>query len=162
MDENKKPAPFHPGEKGFAVFLMLFGGFFLWRSILLYLAHPGLGDCAALPLFLSALIILFSVCILVVDRKKESETSGKSAGETAQFTARYLFPKEVLAVILLIVVYCASLYFGLGFYIATPAFLYVGMCYLMRKNYLMNILWTALCTGFIAVIFSFVFQVMLP
>jgi hypothetical protein len=36
------------------------------------------------------------------------------------------------------------------------------MCYLTRRDFLKNILWTALCMGFIALIFKALFQVILP
>ena len=58
--------------------------------------------------------------------------------------------------------YCIALNLKVGFYIATPVFLWVSMCYLMRKDYVKNILWTALCMAFILVVFRFIFSVMLP
>lgn len=51
---------------------------------------------------------------------------------------------------------------GLSFYVATPLFLYGCMCYLMRKSYLKNILWTALVMAFIILVFRMLFSVIFP
>lgn len=75
---------------------------------------------------------------------------------------RYVLPKEVLVVFLAILVYCALLLAGVSFYIATPLFLYGSMCYLMRKDYLKNIIWTAIVMAFIVVVFRMLFSVIFP
>ena len=61
-------APFKSGEKGFAVFWLLFGGFFFAQSLQLYQKHPGLDSCAALPLFVTGVIVLCSIINLIGDR----------------------------------------------------------------------------------------------
>jgi hypothetical protein len=61
-----------------------------------------------------------------------------------------------------IAAYCAALLLHISFYIATPLFLWGAMCYLMRQNYLKNLLWTALCMGFIALFFEVLFNISLP
>lgn len=160
--ENKKQAPFVPGEKGFAVFLLLFGAFFLWQSILLYKDHPGADSAGAVPLFVSALIVILSIAIIITDRKAPAVNHGLTAGEQIKNTLGYIFQKDVLVELILILAYCVALNFGLGFYISTPIFLWVSMCYLMRKGYVKNLLWTALCIAFIVVVFRYIFSVMLP
>lgn len=161
MEENKQK-PFVPGEKGFAVFLLLFGAFFLWQSIVLYSEHPGAESAGAVPMFVSALIVIFAICIIVSDWKAESMNKGLSLGEQVKQTLGYIFPKDVLVELGLILLYCIGLNFGLGFYIMTPLFLWISMCYLMRKDYVKNLLWTALCMAFIIVVFRFIFSVVLP
>ena len=160
--EEKKQKPFAPGEKGFAVFLLLFGAFFFWQSLKLYQAKPGIEGPGAMPLFISALIVIFSLCIIISDRKAPSENHGLSLGEQVKKTLGFIFQKDVLVEMLLILAYCVALNLKVGFYIATPVFLWVSMCYLMRKDYVKNLLWTALSTAFILVVFRFIFSVMLP
>ena len=160
--EEKKQKPFAPGEKGFAVALLIFGAFFLWQSILLYQAHPGADSAGAVPLFVSALIVIFAVCIIVSDRNAPSVNKGLSFGEQAKNTLGFIFQIDVLVELLLILAYCVALNFGLGVYIATPLFLWISMCYLMRKDYVKNLLWTALCMAFILIVFRFIFSVVLP
>ncbi|MCD8123784.1 MAG: tripartite tricarboxylate transporter TctB family protein [Lachnospiraceae bacterium] len=162
MEEEKKQAPFKSGEKGFAVFLLLFGLFFLYQSILLYQEYPGASSCASIPLFVSALIVIFSVAIIITDRKAPSENHGLPVGEIVKKTLGYMVPKDVLIMMAFILLYCVALYMGLGFYIATPIFLWGGMSYLMAKDYVKNILWTALCMAFILVVFRLIFSVVLP
>lgn len=160
--EEKKQKPFAPGEKGFAFALLIFGAFFLWQSWKLYQAHPGADAAGAMPLFVSALIVIFSICIIVSDWKAPSVNHGLSFGEQAKKTLGYIFQIDVLVEMGLILAYCFALNFGLGFYIATPVFLWVSMCYLMRKDYVKNLLWTALCMAFIIIVFRFIFSVVLP
>lgn len=64
--------------------------------------------------------------------------------------------------LLAILAYCALLLAGVSFYIATPLFLYGSMCFLTRRNYLKNILWTAVVMAFIVVVFRLLFGVIFP
>lgn len=166
-EENKTIRPdqtpdFQPGEKGFAVFLLLIGLFFTWQSVLLYQKAPGASGSGAVPLFCSVVIDLFAIAILVTDRKRRSINSGKPFGEVVRNTLAYLASRDVVVMILLVVVYCVALFLEVGFMIATPIFLWVGMCYLSRKNYVKNIIWTALCMLFIYLVFRVLFSVVLP
>ena len=171
MDENKEAkveeqkkteAPFVAGEKGFAVFLLLIGLFFTYQSVLLWQRYPGISACAAVPLFVSVLIVIFAVAILIIDRNKDSVNHGKSVGEIVKATFTYIFPRDVLVIMGLVLLYCIGLYLGFGFYVCTPIFLWVGMSYLLHKDYVKNLLWTALCMAFILVIFTYLFSVVLP
>jgi hypothetical protein len=160
--EIKPPARFHPGEKGFAVFLFLFGGFFAYQSYLMYQKAPGAASYAAVPLFVSLLIMVFSLLIFIFDFKAESENHEASALEKIKKALAYMFQKDVLVMMILILAYSFALRYNLGFYIATPVFLWLSISYLMRKNYVKNILWTALSLLFIYVVFTFAFSVVLP
>lgn len=159
---NNKTQKYHPGEKGFAVFLFAFGLFFFYQSSLMYQKKPGAASYAAVPLFVSLLIIVFSVLIFIFDLKKESVNQGLSIGEKIKNTLLYVFQKDVLVVMIFILIYCIALIKGIGFYIITPFFLWSSMSYLMRKNYLYNILWTILSLLFIYLMFSFAFNVVMP
>ena len=162
IEQKKESESFKPGEKGFAVFLLMFGLFFTWQSWKLYQNAPGASSCGSVPLFCSAIITILSLVVIVVDRKKPSENSGKPVGEIVKTAMSYLLPKDVLVMVGLVVIYCITLYMGLGFLIVTPVFLWVSMVYLSRGNYAKNLLWTALCMLFIYLVFKVLFSVVLP
>ena len=160
--EEKKENPFQPGEKGFAFFLLIFGGFFFYQSILMYQQAPGASSYAAVPLFVSGLIVVFSIAIIISDWKKASKNHGLSFGEVVKQTMKYILPMDVLVIVIFILLYCMALYLSLGFVYVTPVFLWAGMSYLMRKNYVKNLLLTGLCMAFILLVFSYMFSVVLP
>lgn len=168
QEDNKKPvrpdaqAPFKPGEKGFAVFLLLIGLFFTWQSLLLYRQSPGASSYGAVPLFCSIMIDIFAVIILIIDRNKQSTNSGLSLTAAAKKAACFLATRDILVMLAMVVLYCVALYQGVGFMIATPIFLWLGMTYLSRGNILKNILWTVLCMLFIYLVFRVLFSVVLP
>lgn len=159
---TEKVVKYHPGEKGFAIFLFLFGLFFTYQSFLMYIAKPGASSHAAVPLFVSILIVIFSTLIFIFDFKKDSTNDGIPFSKKIEKTLYYMLPKDVLVIIVLILLYCIALMFNFGFYLITPLFLWAAMSYLMNKNYVKNILWTALNLLFIYIVFSFVFNVVLP
>lgn len=153
---------FKPGEKGFSVFLFIIGAFFGYQSLLMYQKSPGASSYAAVPLFVSLLIMVFSTIIFFLDYKKASETQGKPLTEKLRLTLNYIFQIDVLIMMGLILLYSAALRYRLGFYVVTPVFLWLSMSYLMRKNLVQNILWTGLSLMFIYIVFSFAFKVVLP
>lgn len=57
-DPSPEEKPFRSGEKGFAVFWLLFGGYFFYQSMKLYQKYPGLDSCAAVPLFVTGVIVV--------------------------------------------------------------------------------------------------------
>lgn len=133
---RREEKPFRSGEKGFAVFWLLFGGYFFYQSMKLYQKYPGLDSCAAVPLFVTGVIVVCALIILLIDRKKPSESSGKAAGEVFKATLHTMFPLDVLVTVFLILLYCVALNLRLGFYPSTSIFLWVAMTWFMRKNYL--------------------------
>lgn len=155
-------ASFKPGEKGFPVFLFFIGGFFAYQSLLMYQKAPGASSYAAVPLFVSCLIMIFSSLIIFADRKAVSQTHKLSLSQKIMKSFTYMFPKDVLVMILLILLYSTGLLMKFGFYLLTPMFLWLSMSYLMRKHYFKNIAWTGLSLLFIFVVFSFAFKVVLP
>lgn len=50
-DPSPEEKPFRSGEKGFAVFWLLFGSFFFYQSMKLYQEHPGLDSCCGSSAF---------------------------------------------------------------------------------------------------------------
>lgn len=168
MDEEKNPIrpdeqpAFQSGEKGFAVVLLLIGLFFTWQSVLLYRDAPGASSYGAVPLFCSCLIDLFSIILLITDRKKPSASTGLSPLAAIKAAVKHLFSLDILVMSGLVLLYCVCLYLGLGFMVATPVFLWASMTFLSRGSYVKNLLWTALCMLFIYLIFRVLFSVVLP
>ena len=174
--ESKQQVPFSAGEKGFAVFWLLFGLFFLWQSLKLYEKNPGLSSCAAVPLFCSGVIVLCALIIMLNDRKAKTPNSGQPIGVMVKQTLQNIFPIDITVMIIMILLYCIALYVGLGFYVATPIFLWVGMCWFMRSRFyagsfdkaaflkvaVKNLIWTVICILFILVMFTYLFSVVLP
>lgn len=176
-EPQEEQKPFRSGEKGFAIFWLLFGGFFFYQSVLLYQKHPGLDSCAAIPLFVTGVVVVCSLIILFIDRKAPSESTGKPAGAVLKNTLYTMFPIDVVVTMVLILLYCVALNVGLGFYLSTCIFLWVAMTWFMRKQYRMekvidgkalvkvalkNVLWTGVCILFILVVFTYLFKVVLP
>ena len=86
----------------------------------------------------------------------------KGMGEKIMKALAYALPLNVIIMLIAIVAYCVALVEGVSFYIATPAFLYFCMCYLMKKDYVKNILWTACVMAFIVLVFRMLFSVVFP
>jgi len=151
-------ADLKPGEQAFMAALFLLGGAALWQSLRLwlYLSEPRLASAAALPLAASLLWTLLSLIILIQSPRqtRPANALGRALG--------YVLPPPLPAMLTGIALYCLALLLNVSFYIATPLFLWGAMCYLMRQNYLKNMLWTALCMGFITLIFKALFNVVLP
>jgi hypothetical protein len=119
-----------------------------------------LSSAAALPLFAS---LLWSVLVLLVFLESpRRKTPMRAFRQAASHAISYVLPAPLPAMIIAIVAYCAALLLHVSFYIATPLFLWGSMCYLTRREFLKNILWTALCMGFIIGVFSMLFHVILP
>ncbi len=162
INDIKRDQKYHPGEKGFSIFLFIFGLFFTYQSFLMYLKAPGASSYAAVPLFVSLLIVIFSALIFIFDFRKITANHGLPIIIKIKNTLSYMFQKDVLIIMILILLYCVALIMGFGFYIVTPFFLWASMSYLMGKNYIQNILWTSLSLLFIYIMFSFAFNVVLP
>jgi hypothetical protein len=162
MDEEKNQETRKTGEKGFSIFLLLVGLFFTWQSWKLYQQSPGASSYGAVPLACSVLIVLFSLAILISDWRKKSPISGKKLLEKIKEGFRSILPLDVVVLIGMGILYCGALYLNIGFLLATPIFLWCSMTYLSRGGYLKNLLWTALCMGFIYLVFKVLFSVVLP
>lgn len=146
-----------PGEKVFAFILLLIGCLALYLSINLWFSisthkAPRISSAAVVPVIVSSLWVLISLCIVIKNFRIESES----------LTLRYSLPPNVLIILALIIIYCAALLMGVRFYIASPVFLYASMSCLMRKDYIRNIIITGLVTTLIILVFRIVFSIVLP
>lgn len=176
--QAKEEKPFRSGEKGFAVFWLLFGAFFFAQSLQLYQKHPGLDSCAAVPLFVTGVIVVCSICNLIGDAKKPSDSHGKPLGQVVRQTLQVMFPLNVLSMMVLLLAYCLALNAKLGFYPVTIVFLWISMTWYMRKKYysaecginktalakiaVQNLIWTGISILFILLVFTYLFHVVLP
>lgn len=153
------------GEKVFSLVLLIVGLIALGLSLELWsrMSEPKIASAAALPLFVSILWVLMALLTVLENIKLKTPLSGiKNLGEKAWKGLQYAFPMDVLIMLVAIVVYCVALVLGINFYISTGLFLYGTMCYLLRKDFLKNILWTALVMAFIVLVFRMLFGVVFP
>lgn len=163
-----KEHPLEAGEKVFSFILLIVGLIALKLSVDLWFSislrrGPRIASAAAVPVFVSALWVIMSLWTVIENFKLTTPLSKvKGLGEKITKAIAYALPLNVVIMLALIVAYCVALVEGVSFYIATPAFLYVSMCYLMRKDYLKNILWTGIVMAFIVLVFRVLFSVVFP
>ena len=163
-----KEHPLEAGEKVFSFILLIVGVIALKLSVDLWFSislrrGPRIASAAAVPVFVSALWVIMSLWTVIENFKLSTPLSKvKGMGEKIMKALAYALPLNVLIMLALIVAYCVALVEGVSFYIATPAFLYISMCYLMRKDYVKNILWTGIVMAFIVVVFRLLFSVVFP
>ena len=163
-----KEHPLEAGEKVFSFILLIVGVIALKLSVDLWFSislrrGPRIASAAAVPVFVSALWVIMSLWTVIENFKLSTPLSKvKGMGEKIMKALAYALPLNVLIMFVLIVAYCVALVEGVSFYIATPAFLYISMCYLMRKDYVKNILWTGIVMAFIVVVFRLLFSVVFP
>lgn len=158
-------ADLQAGEKVFTIALFLAGLLFFIQSLIMWgkMSQPRIASAAALPLFVSGVWTVLSLVTVVENiRKTTPGSKAGSPGKAARIGFKFAFPTEVLAMLGFIVAYCVTLLLGMSFYIVTPLFLWGSMAYLMRKDYVKNILWTVLCMAFIILVFRMLFGVILP
>ncbi|MBQ7193555.1 MAG: hypothetical protein IJR98_04200 [Synergistaceae bacterium] len=134
------------GEKLFSFILLFIGALALILSVDLWFGNPRI---AAVPVFVAALWVLMSLWSVVQNFKL-----------TAPLPKA--IPLNVIIMIALIAVYSAALLVGVRFYIVTPAFLYISMCCLTRKDFLKNILRTLIVMAFLVLVFRILFSVVFP
>ncbi len=156
------------GEKIFSFIVLILGTIALKLSVDLWFSiplrrGPRIASAAAVPVFVSALWVVMALWTVIENFKLTTPLSKiQSTGEKIIKAFQYAFPLNVLIMLAIIVAYCAALLEGVSFYIATPLFLYFSMCYLMKKDYVKNILWTAIVMAFIILVFRMLFSVVFP
>ena len=154
-----------PGEKGFQIILFAFGAIAFALSCMLWnkVSAPKVSSAAALPLFVSGLWVVLTFIDIVLNLRSKSRVgSVKGIWSTCSQAIGYAKPKQTFIMICAVIVYCIMLYFKFDFYIATGLFLYTTMCYLTKKNYLKNIIWTSIVLLFVYVVFGLLFGVVFP
>ncbi|MDT3843223.1 MAG: tripartite tricarboxylate transporter TctB family protein [Bacillota bacterium] len=160
-----KEHPLEAGEKVFAIVLLITGltAFAMALELWGRMKEPKIASAAAVPVFVSGLWSLMALLTVIENVKQSTPLSAKkNPAEKIRAAIGYALPANVLVVIGMILVYCGLLVQGISFYIATPLFLYGSMCYLTRKDYVKNILWTAIVMAFIILVFRMLFSVVFP
>ena len=164
-EESAVETPLIIGEKGFSIILLLLGIIALGLSLELWsrVPSPKISSAAGVPVIVTATWTILALVGVISNLKYKSPLAGLgSLSEKAKKTIEYVMPLDVFVTILAILVFCAALYFGLNFYIASAAFLYGMMCYLARGTFGKNAVWTAVVLAFIYVVFRLLFQVIFP
>ena len=150
-------------EKGFSFIILLLALVLLLESIKMFMKDPIASSFGAMPLFLSLSIVGLMLKIITAEGKdKESENNRLSYGVKVKESFKYVFTKDIIVVFLLMLTYCVVLFMGLGFEISTTIFLFVAMSYLMGKQYMKSLLYTAVSMAFILLVFKTIFKVILP
>ena len=153
-----------PGEKMFTGFLLLAGIFFFREAIQLWqgVSPPRDSSAAIIPLIMTGLWVVLTLFTFIQVLRNKTPLSNLAWKDKIWSGLQYVFPKEVLVVLGAIAVYCTLLILRFSFYAVTVVFLYGVMCYLTRKSFLKNILWTALVMIFTVVVFSWLFNIRFP
>ena len=163
-----KEHPLEAGEKVFSFILLIVGLIALKLSVDLWFSiplrrGPRIASAAAVPVFVSGLWVILAF-ITVLENFGLSTPLSKVQGMGTKIVKalQYAMPLNVVIMLAAIVAYCAALVEGVSFYIATPLFLYFSMCYLMRRDFIKNIIWTACVMAFIVLVFRMLFSVVFP
>ncbi len=160
MQKNiSKAKLLRPGEKTFTVVLLTLGVVLFACALRLWFEsdEPRIASAAALPLLITCVWVLLAFIILIENIGKEAESKKNLAA-----AAFDIFPVNVIKVIAVVVMYCLLLFFGVGFYILTPLFLWGTMCMLGKGGYIKNLLWSAACMAFVYVVFTLMLNVVMP
>lgn len=161
---ERKPA-LAAGEKAFAAVLLLAGlvAFGLSLELWTRMSEPRISSAAALPLFVSGLWVILALLTVIENFRPDTPLTGVSGWKKKLWAGlRCAIPNEAAVMLLAILAYCTLLLAGVSFYIATPLFLYGSMCCLTRKEFLKNLLRTAVVMAFIVVVFRMLFGVIFP
>ena len=156
MNENEKKQL--PGESGFMLVLAALCIFLLSGSVKLFRDDPQFSGAGGLPLILSAILTILAIVLLFQGVRSKNKEGKKSPGELLAF----IFPKNIIVFILLLIAYCMALMFHVGFYPSTAVFLMAAMEYLDPKSWKWNLLTAGILLIVIYVAFSLLFKVQMP
>ena len=148
-----------PGEKGFTIFLLIFGVFALYNSLNLFLKDPKIISYGTFPLILSVLLIVFNSYVLFNYKNKKKKDS--QSKETLN-VLEYLLPLKVLKLLAFMILYCIALFVGIGFELSTSVFLLISIYFFCKTSLKKKLIYTAITMGSILVVFKYVFKILLP
>lgn len=151
----KQTDSLRPGERIFALFLVIFAGYAFWESYGIS-GFRGLTTGGVIPMLASGIMVLTGLVILSDTFRKPRAAENGPAGLIA-----YLFPLRVVLFTLLVAIYVAVIP-SLGFFAASGGLLFVTIWLLWRKGPIPALLISLLSIGAIYVLFRLVFQVVLP
>ena len=157
--------PLEAGEKAFSVIVLAVGLIAFGMALSLWgrMSEPKIASAAAMQLFVSGIWVITALLTVIENFRLKTPLSGMTGGRKKVLSGlQYALPRNVLVMLGMIVAYCVLLVLGISFYIATPLFLYGAMCYLIKKDFVKNILWTAIVMAFIILVFRLLFSVVFP
>ena len=137
-------------ERKIEVSLIILSVFAIFQSLKISGNELTTTSPGAFPIFISVLLLVFSIWIFIEGRKKDENPSKDK-----------IFTKEIISTIILLILYSLLLE-SIGFEIATFGFLFLSISYLSKKNTIRNLLISLLTVGIIIFVFKTVFKVILP
>ncbi|KUF09937.1 tripartite tricarboxylate transporter TctB family protein [Pseudoponticoccus marisrubri] len=149
------PAPLRPGERLFALLLVLFAGFAFHQSHAIS-GFEGLTTGGVMPMLASGVMVVTALVILSDTlRRPQAETRGLRG------LVAYLFPLRVVLFAALVAAYGAAIPL-LGFLVASGGLLFVAIWMLWTRGPLVALVLALASVGAIHVLFRMVFKVVLP
>lgn len=151
----KKSEPLRPGERLFALLLVVFAGYVFWESYGIS-GFRGLTTGGVMPMLASGVMVVTGLVIFGEAVRKPS-----TAQTSIQGLIAYLFPRRVVLFTLLVAGFVAVIP-SIGFLPASGALLFVAIWALWDRGPIWALVISAFATGAIYVLFRVVFQVVLP
>jgi len=151
----KSPDPLRPGERLFALLLIIFAGFAFWESQQIS-GFDGLATGGVMPMLASGVMMLTALVILADTVRRPRSPEGGFRGLVA-----YLFPLRVVLFALVVAIYAAIIPW-LGFIGASGALVFVAIWGLWNRGVIAALAISLMSVGAIYVLFRLVFQVVLP
>jgi hypothetical protein len=144
-----------PGERLFALLLVIFAGYAFWESYGIS-GFGGLTTGGVMPMLASGVMVFTGLSILADTFRKPLAPQNGATGLIA-----YLFPLRVVLFTVLVAAYVAVIP-SVGFLTASGGLLFVSIWALWRRGPILALLISLLSIGAIYVLFRVVFQVVLP
>ena len=151
----KTPDALRPGERLFALLLVIFAGYAFWESYEIS-GFRGLTTGGVMPMLASG-VMLVTGLVIVLDTLRHAPAP---EGRVAELVA-YLFPLRVVLFTLLVAVYVFAIP-SAGFLPASSGLLFIAIWALWKKGPVWALAIASLATGLIYFLFRVVFQVVLP
>lgn len=148
-----------PGERIFALLMLVFSAFMLWTSFGIS-GFKSTTSAGAFPMAASATMLVCSLIVLLQTLKAQAASA--QPGETAlQHFRRAIAPGVIVWTAVAIFVYMLALE-RLGFIVASYLYLLVNMRILGERRWLVSALASAFVLAAIYVVFQTAFSVVLP
>lgn len=151
----QSPEKLRPGERLFALLLVVFAGFVFSEAYGIS-GLEGLTTGGVMPMLASGVMVLSSLCILGDTLRTPRDREAGPLGAIV-----YLFPLPVVVFSGLVAAY-AALIPSAGFLVASGGFLFAAIWGLWRKGPIWALLLASGAITAIYVLFRLVFQVVLP
>lgn len=151
----KTPDTLRPGERVFALVLVVFAGYAFWESYGIS-GFSGLTTGGVMPMLASGVMVVTGLVTLTETLRKPGIGKGGIRDVIA-----YLFPLRVVLFTALVAIYVAAIP-GVGFLPASGGLLFVSIWALWRKGPVWSLVISLLSITVIYLLFRVVFSVVLP